>query len=202
MVIERPRLTSGPANVTGVKEHDSVHYECHFNSSLLQYLAICVWLKNGDPTSNGKKWQTTEPGFENHLICNFDITSASVADEGSYSCYCYYNESFRKQLHLPENKEIRSQFGKGVLQFERSMQYLYVTMVCYYVILFFFITENHKSLSEGGKRAIEISVASSLGVAIFALVIWRVVVFYKKIHVHRPGDLYSHNDIAQFTHVG
>ena len=120
VIIERPRLTSGPSNVIGVTEHESIHFECHFNSSLIQYLAICEWLKDGDPAVNGNKWQTTEPGFENHLICGFNINSASFADEGNYSCYCYYNESFREQLHIPKQDEIRSQFGNAVLQLEIS----------------------------------------------------------------------------------
>ena len=37
VVIERPMLTAGPTNATGVKEHESVHFECHFNGSLIPY---------------------------------------------------------------------------------------------------------------------------------------------------------------------
>ena len=118
MVIERPILTRGLTDIIGVTEYEGIHFECHFNSSLIKYLAICEWLKDGDPTSNGDKWQIIEPGFENHLICGFNITSVSVDDEGNYSCYCYYNESFREQLHIPEDEELRSQFGKAVLQVE------------------------------------------------------------------------------------
>ena len=91
-------------------------FECHFNSSLKKYLAICEWLKDGDPAINGKKWQTTIPGFENYLICRFNINSASLSDGGNYSCYCYYNGSFREQLHIPKNHEIRSQPGSALLQ--------------------------------------------------------------------------------------
>ena len=114
-VIERPVLTRGPTNITGVMEGESVRFECHFNSSLIKYLAVCDWLKDGDPAMNGDKWQDTEPGFENHLICGFNITRVSMVDEGNYSCYCYYNESFKEQLHIPKSEEIRSQFGEAVL---------------------------------------------------------------------------------------
>ena len=119
VVIERPILTRGPTeDAISVTEYESTHFECHFNSSLIKYLAICEWLKDEHPVSHGDKWQTTEPGFENHLICGFSISSASVDDEGNYSCYSYYNESFREQLNIPKNVEIRSQFGKAVLQVE------------------------------------------------------------------------------------
>ena len=118
MVIERPVLTEGPTDVISVTEYDSIHFECHFNSSLIKYLPICEWWKDGGPTSNGDKWQTTEPGFENRLLCGFNITSTSVDDGGNYSCYCYYNDSFREQLHIPEGVEIRSQFGTTELKVE------------------------------------------------------------------------------------
>ena len=116
-IIEQPRLTIGPANVIGVKEHESVHFKCHFNASLIPHLALCGWLKDGHNATNGNEWNTTESGFENHLICGFDIDNVSMADEGTYSCYCYYSESFREQFHFDE---IASRFGEAVLQFEIS----------------------------------------------------------------------------------
>lgn len=124
MVIEQPRLTNGPTNAIGVKEHENICFECHFNSSLIQYLAICEWLKNGDPVSHGVKWQSTEPGFENRLICGYNIDDVSIVDEGNYSCYCYYNNSFRQQLHIPDNKSVMSRFGEAVLQLETREQCL------------------------------------------------------------------------------
>ena len=116
-IIERPRLTSGPSDAIGITEYNPVDFECHFNSSLKTYLAICEWLKDGVPAINGIKWQTTEPGF---LICRFNINSASISDGGNYSCYCYYNESFRKQLHIPNDHEIRSQSESALLLVEIS----------------------------------------------------------------------------------
>ena len=116
MVIERPILTAGPANATGVKEHETVHFECHFNASLIPYLALCGWEKDGDDANNGEK---SQPVFENHnLICGFTIKSALPADEGNYSCYCYYNESFSEQFHF---QNIASQCGEAVLHLETSM---------------------------------------------------------------------------------
>ena len=116
VIIEKPRLISGPANAIGVKEHDSVHFECHFNASLIPYLALCGWLKDKDVVSNGEKSQHSE--FENHLICNLTINDASEADEGTYSCYCYYNTSFREQLHFESIRSAVLQNGTAVLQLE------------------------------------------------------------------------------------
>ena len=120
MVIERPKLTMGPANVTGVKKGDSVHFKCYFNASLIQYLALCEWLKDGDTANNGDKWQIAQPGYDNHLICGFNITNALTNNEGTYICYCYYNNSFREQFHIPENEEIKSKYGRAELQFQMS----------------------------------------------------------------------------------
>ena len=111
VIIEKPRLISGPANAIGVKEHDSVHFECHFNASLIPYLALCRWEKDGKDANNGEK---SQPVFENQvLICGFTINSVSAADEGNYICYCFYNESFREQLNF---ENITSQYGKAELQ--------------------------------------------------------------------------------------
>ena len=121
VVIERPQLTAGPRNVIGVKEHERVDFQCHFNSSLINYLAECEWLRGGRPASNGNKWQHTEEGFDNHLICGFYIVSVLIGDEGTYSCYCAYNTSFNQQLHIPENQKITSRNGTAVLKFNPSM---------------------------------------------------------------------------------
>ena len=117
MVIERPILTAGPANATGVKEHETVHFECHFNGSLISYLALCGWLKDGKDKSNRDKSPSTEPGSENHLICGLTIDSVSVADVGTYSCYCYYNMSFSEQFHF---ENVASQYGEAELQLKTS----------------------------------------------------------------------------------
>ena len=121
VVIERPKLTIGPTDATGIKKYDNVHFKCHFNASLrIQYLARCEWLKDGDVAKDGDKWHIAQSGFENHLICGFNITNALTNDEGHYSCYCYYNSTFWKQFHIPEGREIKSQYGKAVLQFQTS----------------------------------------------------------------------------------
>ena len=115
-IIEPPRLTIRPMNAIGVKEHASVTFKCHFNGSLIQYLAICEWLKDGHPTSNGNKYQTIHPESK-YIICGFNITSASSRDEGNYSCDLYYNESFGDQFNFKDEK-IKSELGRAVLKLE------------------------------------------------------------------------------------
>ena len=85
---------------------------------MIPYLALCGWLKDGKDISNRDKSPSTEPGSENHLICDLTINSASAADVGTYSCYCYYNMSFRKQLHF---QNIASQYGEAELQLKTSI---------------------------------------------------------------------------------
>ena len=127
VVIERPILTAGPVNVTGVKKHDSVHFECHFIASMIPYLALCGWEKDEDVVGNGEKSQHFQTEFKNRLICNLTINDASEADEGTYSCYCYYNISFRKQLHFESIRSAVLQNGTAVLQLESiKLELLYI----------------------------------------------------------------------------
>ena len=114
--MERPKLTAGPRDAT-VKEHKKVHLDCHFNASMIPYLAICGWLKDGNNASNGKKSQTTISGSENHLKCGFTINSVSAADEGNYVCYCYYNKSFSEKFHF---KNMTSQHAGALVQLEKG----------------------------------------------------------------------------------
>ena len=132
VVIERPILTKGPTDVTGVKKHDSVHFECHFNASMIPYLALCGWLKDEDIVNNGEKSQQFVPEFNDHLmICGLTINGASAADEGSYSCYCYYN--ITSLNHFEIMQPVVSQKGTAVLQLESILLkllyilYIYVT---------------------------------------------------------------------------
>ena len=115
-----------------MKEHETVHFKCHFNTSLIPDLAICGWLKDGHNASNGKKWNDTEPGFKNHLICGFDIINVSMADAGKYSCYCYYSEAFRQQFHYDH---VVSHFGKAVLQFETSKMIILTSTYLFHAVL-------------------------------------------------------------------
>ena len=171
-IIEQPRLTIGPANAIGVKEHESVHFKCLFNASLIPHLALCGWLKDGHNATNGNKWNTTESGFENHLICGFDIDNVSMADEGTYSCYCYYSESFREQFHFDE---ITSRFGEAVLQFEISKIIVLAssyTSNFIYMMLYF---------TEGKHHLFFVLLASLVILAIFiSFMILRLIKYIKK----------------------
>ena len=121
VIKERPELITGPTDATGVKEHESVHYECRFNASMIPYLALCGWKKDGADANNGEK---SQPVFENQvLICGFTINSVSAADEGNYICYCYYNESFSDQFNF---ENITSQYGKAKLQLRRSIKLILI----------------------------------------------------------------------------
>ena len=112
--IELPRLIIGPSDAIGVKEHDSVKFECLFRASLIPNLAKCEWLKDGDPASNENKHQTTDS--KSNIICSYNINSVSSLDEGKYSCYIYYNKSFGDQFNLPKDEIIKSESAAAVLK--------------------------------------------------------------------------------------
>ena len=185
MIIERPELIAGPANATGVKEHESVHFECHFNASMIPYLALCGWKKDADDVNNGEK---SQPVFENQvLICRLTINSASAADEGNYICYCYYNNSFREQYNF---ENITSQYGKAELQLKRSIKLNNIASYVVYVYLIlhvYFKLENHNLLSSDESIGIFVAVcviATILTIILVGIVIWCVVSYHRT----RQGD--------------
>ena len=130
-IIELPRLTIGPTNATGIKEHDCVTFECNFNASVIPYLAICEWYKDGIPTRNGNKYHSKHSDSE--IICGFTIENVSCHDEGDYTCDIYYNESFGGQFDFPKNEKIKSELGRAVLKLETSkiINYCKASSICH-----------------------------------------------------------------------
>ena len=103
-VFVRPTLIMEPLNVT-IEQNTIAHFECYFNASMQEYLAIVEWLKNDSDIiniSSGKYVITTriEPEQTNVIFTELNITNISSSDEGFYHCKCYYNTTILNRFHI------------------------------------------------------------------------------------------------------
>jgi len=79
--------------------NDSKALQCQFNAPTLQGVTIVVWMK-GDMSIVSSEHYTivtsSKPGHDSLLVSQLTINSITSADQGRYSCYCYYNTSLVK----------------------------------------------------------------------------------------------------------
>lgn len=181
-IVELPRLIIGPTDAIGVKEHDSVEFECHFTGSLIPHLANCEWLKDGHSTSNENKHQTIDP-TSNNIICSYIITSVSSHDEGNYDCYIYYNKCFGDQFNFPKDEIIKSESEGAVLQLAgkiNNCMYWYVAMC--------FISGTHDKL--------EIIATATFVIVVIACVIGAFLCKYWHVCRKNPGNHFLYYDYS------
>jgi len=74
--------------------NDTTTLQCQFNASTVEDVTIVVWMK-GDIVINSsdhyKIKSFTKPAIEDLIISELIISNITTADQGKYSCYCYYN---------------------------------------------------------------------------------------------------------------
>ena len=122
-IIEPPRLIVGP-NDAIVNAHETAQMACTFVTSEVPYLSICAWsIKDSriTPSDKYRIKQAAIPGRDNQITCTLMVFNVSRIDEGKLCCYCYYNESFWKDYHVPEHTNISSLCGEAKLQLSKSM---------------------------------------------------------------------------------
>ena len=81
-----PRIISGPIQLN----HQTL--QCKFIASTLPEVAVVVWEKNSIELSNSSLYniiQTSIP--EDQVVSTLTISSSDY--DGTYTCYCYYNNS-------------------------------------------------------------------------------------------------------------
>ena len=85
----------GPDSKT-LQKHDRVKFTCEFVASSLDYLTQAAWLRNNDPNDIPTKaiyLNQTMPGNNTHFVYSLILPDITRSDEGSYSCYSYYNKT-------------------------------------------------------------------------------------------------------------
>ncbi|XP_065883776.1 hemicentin-2-like isoform X2 [Dysidea avara] len=117
-IIEPPRLIAGPHDTT-VNSHETAHMTCIFTTSEIPYLSICAWSNEDGRINPSDRYQIKQapvPGRDNRMACTITVSNVTRIDEGRFCCYCYYNESFWKEFHVPEHTNINSPCGEAKLQ--------------------------------------------------------------------------------------
>jgi len=79
-----------------IKAHinDTATLQCQFSASSVKDVTVVVWTKD-DMAINSSDHYTiktfTKPAIDDLIISDLIINSIIAADQGKYSCYCYYN---------------------------------------------------------------------------------------------------------------
>jgi len=124
-IIEPPRLIAKPSGAI-VNARGTAHVTCTFIASEVPNLSICAWFNREGRITPSDKYhmkQAPVPGRDNKIACTLTVYNVSKIDEGKLCCYCYYNETFWKEYHIPEHTNISSLCGEAKLQLAKSMSW-------------------------------------------------------------------------------
>jgi len=92
----------GPANQT-LPKHDRVKFTCDFVASSLDHFTNAAWMRNNDPSDIPKKAEFTNqttPGNNTHFVYSLILKDITESDEGSYTCYSYYNQTILRSMGI------------------------------------------------------------------------------------------------------
>ena len=93
-VFDLPKVIAGPKKHIKTKLNDSISLQCQFRAPIV--VTIVVWLKDNLPVKNTQHYNiitTTNPGVDDLIVSDLNINTITSKDEGTYSCYCYYNRT-------------------------------------------------------------------------------------------------------------
>ena len=93
-VFDLPKAIAGPNKHIKTKLNDSISLQCQFRAPI--EVTIVVWLKDNLSVKNTQHYNiitTTNPGVDDFIVSNLNINTITSEDEGTYTCYCYYNRT-------------------------------------------------------------------------------------------------------------
>ena len=103
-VLVIPRIISGPIQLN----HQTL--QCKFIASTIPEVAVVVWEKNSIQLSNSSLYNIIQNSIpEDQVISILTINSSDYY--GTYTCYCYYNNSL-----VTSTKTFRSNLSSLTLQ--------------------------------------------------------------------------------------
>jgi len=112
--VDPPILTGRPEDVT-VEEHKTASFTCTFNSSSIPDLSLCSWSSDDGEISLFKRYHITTDWVKNQFVCTLHIIDVTKEDASKYTCYCYYNDSFKFYRDPKKPHEIQSNRGEATL---------------------------------------------------------------------------------------
>jgi len=117
-VYKIPTIVKGPANKT-LHKHNRVKFTCEFVASSLDHFTNAAWMKNNDPSDIPNKavfTNQTMPGNDTRFVYSLILQDITKSDEGSYSCYSYYNQTILRSMGI--NHAIQSDYMSADLKVE------------------------------------------------------------------------------------
>ena len=117
-----------------IKAHinDSKTLQCQFNAPTMNDVTIVVWTKNDMAINSSDHYRIktfTKPGIENLIVSDLTINNITAADQGKFSCYCYYNRAL-----VTSSKSVVSEEQSFTIYFKRRGYLNYY--LCYVISLF------------------------------------------------------------------
>ena len=92
----------GPDSKT-LHKHDRVEFTCKFVASSLEHFTHAAWKRNDDPNKLPNKaifTNQTSPGNDTLFVYSLILSDVTESDEGTYSCYSYYNQTILKSMGI------------------------------------------------------------------------------------------------------
>ena len=88
-VLVIPRIISGPIKL---QHQRKIMLQCKFNASTLPEVTVVVWERNNIHLSNSSLYNVIQSSHgEDQVESTLTINSSDYY--GTYTCYCYYNNS-------------------------------------------------------------------------------------------------------------
>jgi len=102
VVYKRPTVIDGPDSKT-LHKHERAQFICKIVASSLDHFTNAAWWKDGSPTRLPNKANITLqtfPGNDSSYISSLILKDITKNDEGSYTCYSYYNQTILRSMGI------------------------------------------------------------------------------------------------------
>jgi len=94
VVFDYPTVTKTSDRNIKVHINDTATLQCQFSASSMKDVTIVVWTKDELAINSSDHYNIrtfTKPAIDDLIISDLTINNITAADQGKYSCYCYYN---------------------------------------------------------------------------------------------------------------
>ena len=111
-IFDAPKIIgiSSSANCVG-DDNTSVSLKCSLTAVTMEGVTIVVWLKDDLKIQNQDHYEIKSGpvhGKVNEIESTLTINSFTIEDQGTYTCYCYYNSSLivsKPDIPITSNKK-------------------------------------------------------------------------------------------------
>jgi len=128
VVFHNPTVANSSDCNIKAQMNDNKTLQCQFNASTMKDVTIVVWIKGDTVIINSDHYKITtftKPAIEDLIISELTINNITAADQGKYSCYCYYNREL-----VMTNKPVKSEQRSFTVYFYfKKRKYFYMIIM-------------------------------------------------------------------------